>query len=102
MAVGIVDLANNGIQTTPSTQDDVQEFPHIKLAMYNIQSGRGGRLERALGEIKQMNIDIDILTKTKLIDGIYTRFSSGYHVHATETTSNNKGGAAFFWRDCPN
>ena len=76
MAIGVADIADHGIQMTPSTQDEVPESSYIKLATYNIQSGRGGRLEMALREMAIMNIDAGILTETKLTDGIYTRFSS--------------------------
>ena len=92
----------NGLDVAPSTQDEPVETSHIKLATYNIQSGRSGRLEIALREMEKMNIDIGILTETKLTDGIYTRYSSGYHVRATEATSHSKGGVALFWRDRPN
>ena len=93
---------DNGSQMDPSIQDEPIETPFIKLATYNIQSGRRGRLEMALREMDQMNIDIGILTETKLTAGIYTRYSSGYHVRATEASSHNKGGVALFWRDRPN
>ena len=67
---------DNGAPGSVSTQDSILESPYIKLATYNIQSGRGGRLEMALREMAIMNIDAGILTETKLTDGIYTRFSS--------------------------
>ena len=42
---------------------------HIKLATYNILSGRKGRLETALREMKRMNVDIGLLTEAKLTNG---------------------------------
>ena len=99
MAVAIDDQGSVG---GGSTTDLPPETPYIKLATYNIQSGRGGRLEMALREMELMNIDIGFLTETKLTDGIYTRFACGYHVRATEAVSHSKGGTALFWRDRPN
>ena len=66
---------------------------------YNIQSGRNGRLEMALRAMQQMNLDIGILTETKLTRGIHTRWSSGYHVVATEARSEHQGGVALVYRD---
>ena len=91
-----------GIQAGTLTNDAPPESPYIKLATYNIQSGRNGRLETALREMACMNVDIGFLTEAKLTDGIYTRYSSGYHVYATEATSPQKGGIALFWRDQSN
>ena len=84
------------------TPDEDLETPYIKTALYNIQSGRAGRLETAMREMEWMNIDIGVLPESKLTDGIYTRVSSGYHIRATEAASHNKGGVVLFWRDRPN
>lgn len=73
----------------------------ICIATFNIRSGRAGRLELALRSMEQMNVDLGILTEAKLTDGIYTRFSSGYHVCATTARSHSQGGIALFYRDSP-
>ena len=73
----------------------------IRLATYNIRSGRAGRLEIALRAMKQMNVDLGILTEAKLTDGIYTRYSSGYNVYATSARNHSQGGIALFYRDSP-
>jgi endonuclease/exonuclease/phosphatase family metal-dependent hydrolase len=67
--------------------------------MYNIRSGRAGRLEMVLRAMNQMNVDIGILTEAKLTDGIHMRQSSGYHVYATSARSHSQGGVALFFHD---
>jgi Reverse transcriptase (RNA-dependent DNA polymerase) len=46
-----------------------------------------------------MGIDWGVLTEAKITAGIHTRFSSGYHVVATEAPSATKGGIALFFRE---
>ena len=87
----------------PETVEDKDESPPkhvpITIATYNICSGRAGRLELALRAADQMNLDLGILTETKLTDGVYTRNSSGYQVTATDAPSAHQGGIALFYRD---
>jgi len=45
-----------------------------------------------------LGVDIGFLLETKLTDGIYTRFSSGYNVVASTAPSAWQGGIALFWR----
>jgi hypothetical protein len=71
----------------------------ISIGTYNIQSGRAGRLETVLRALQQMNMDIGILTETKLTQGIHTRWSSGYQVYATEARSCHQGGVALVFRE---
>jgi hypothetical protein len=68
------------------------------MASYNIQSGCNGGLESALQVMKLMEVDFGILLETKLIKGVYTRWSSGYHVRATHAPSTWQGGISLFWR----
>jgi hypothetical protein len=44
-------------------------------------------------------VDCGVLTEIKIIGGIYTRFSLGYNVFASNANSVQQGGIAFFWRD---
>ena len=91
---------STGIVEAPLT---TEESPYIKIATYNILSGRNGRLEMALREADRLNIDFGFFTEAKLTNGIYTRRSpEGYSVFATEAVSPHKGGIALFWRDRPN
>lgn len=87
----------------PDSVEDRDESPPkhvpITIATYNICSGRKGRLELALRAAAQMNLDLGILTETKLTDGIYTRNSSGYQVVATDAPSKHQGGIALFYRE---
>jgi hypothetical protein len=49
-------------------------------ASYNIRSGCNGGFESALQAMKLMGVDFGVLSETKLTEGVYTRWSSGYHV----------------------
>ncbi len=48
--------------------------------------------------MKLMGVDSGILLETKLTKGVYTRWSSGYHVQATHAPSAWQGGISLFWR----
>jgi endonuclease/exonuclease/phosphatase family metal-dependent hydrolase len=73
----------------------------IRIATYNIRSGRNSRLEMALRAMRQMNVDLGVLTKARLT-GIHTLAAEGYQVRATVATSHYQGGVALFWRDDAN
>ena len=62
----------------------------IKIATYNIRSGRAGNLESALRALEQMEVDLAILTETKLTDDRHTKFNFGYRVVATKAASHNQ------------
>jgi hypothetical protein len=70
----------------------------VALALYNIRSGRNGGLERALRAMDQLGVDIGFLVETKLTDGVYTQFLSGYKVVASTAPSARQGRIALFWR----
>ena len=82
-----------------SSESEEDKTTPIRIATWNIQSGRNGRLEQALRAMGQMNIDLGFLTEAKLTDGIHTRYSFGYRVVATEARSGSQGGVALFYRD---
>jgi hypothetical protein len=46
----------------------------------------------------QLGVDIGFLVDTKLTDGVYTRFLSGYEVVAPTMPPAWQGGIALFWR----
>jgi hypothetical protein len=71
----------------------------VALASFNIQSGRNGGLEGALRAMDRLEVDIGFLVETKLTDGIYTRFLSGYKVVTSTAPSARQGGIALFWRN---
>ncbi len=68
------------------------------MASYNIRSGRNGGLESALQAMKLMGVNFGILLEMKLTKGVYTRWSSSYHVQATHAPSAWQGGISLFWR----
>jgi hypothetical protein len=70
----------------------------ISFASFNIRSGRNGGLEGALRAMDQLGVDIGFLLETKSTGGIYTRYSRGYSVLASTTTSVRQGRIALFWR----
>ena len=76
------------------------KVPNI-FGTYNIRNGRKGGLEMALRGISQANMDLGILQETKLTDGVYTRWSAGYSVIATDAPSRHRGGVALFYGSKP-
>jgi exonuclease III len=72
---------------------------NIRIATLNIISGRAERLVSATRALQQMNIDIAILTETKITDECYTRHAFGYEVRASKAPSTSQGGVAICWRD---
>ena len=46
-------------------------------------------------------MDLGILQKTKLTDGVYTRGSAGYNVIAADAPSRHRGGVALFYGPTP-
>ena len=70
----------------------------IKIANLNIQDGRNSRLNGALRCMKQMDVDIGVLTETKFSNNKFTKVDEGYTVVGT-VTDGNKGGVVLFYRD---
>ncbi len=70
----------------------------INICTFNIISGGNARLESAMRMMNQMNVDLGILTETKLVDGYHTRRTSGYDIITTEAKSQHIGGVALFYR----
>jgi hypothetical protein len=68
------------------------------MASYNIRSGCNGGLESALQAMKLMGVNFGILVETKVTKGVYTGWSSGYHVQATHVPGAWQGGISLFWR----
>ena len=97
-----------GLDTThDDTVDDIQqtmteqpipESTSLRLATLNIIDGRRNRLNAALRCMKQMNVDIGLLTETKLSNDRYTKSAEGYRVEGTKADVG-KGGVALVYRD---
>ena len=73
----------------------------LRIASYNILTGRRWRLESALRAMDQMGVDFGFFLEAKLTEGIHTRYSSEYHVLATSAPSPHQGGIAMFYKDSP-
>jgi hypothetical protein len=73
--------------------------PQIRIAMFNIRSGRGEHLIAALRALEQLNVDVGLLTDVKLMGEWYTRHSFGYEVAATTAVHHSQGRVALCWRD---
>ena len=69
------------------------------VATWNIRSGRNGGLESAARALESLGVDIAVLQETKLTGKKHTRFTSGYHIIASEAESAQKGGIALAWRE---
>jgi hypothetical protein len=68
------------------------------VVLYNIRSGQNGGLESALKAMAEMGVDFGILVETKITEGIYTQFLSGYNVFASNAINVRQGGIALFWK----
>lgn len=71
---------------------------HIRVGTLNIRSALSGNLEAALMGIHQLNIDIAILTESKLTTDRYTHQRNGYKIFATTARSTSQGGIAVAFR----
>ena len=91
-------------QDLPTTMKPAESEPANKelvIGTWNIQSGRSTRLETALWALSIVGVDICFLTETKLTASIYTQFSLGYQVLATNAMSHRQGGVALVYRESP-
>jgi len=88
------------LEPATTTDSDIGTVP-IKIATWDIWDGRNARLETALRALNKMGMDLALLTETKLTDGIYTRYSSGYNVIAPNAVSGRQGGVALVYKDSP-
>ena len=69
---------------------------HI-LCLLNIMDGRKSRLNAAIRCMEQANIDVGLLTETKLSTDMYTKSTMGYTVSATKAVGMS-GGVALVHR----
>ena len=84
-------------QDLPTTVEPANSEPTNKelvIGIWNIQSGRSTHLETVLWALGKVGVDLCFLTETKLREGIYTQFSLGYRVLATNAMSHHQGGIA--------
>ena len=69
----------------------------LRLCALNILDGRRNRLNAALRCMRQMNIDLAVLSETKFHNGFYTRCAEGYQVIGSEA-GRDIGGVAVAYR----
>ena len=73
----------------------------LVIGTWNIQNGRSTRLKTALRALGIVGVDLCFHTETKLTKGIYTQFSLGYQVLATNAMSHHQGVVALVYRESP-
>ena len=73
----------------------------IRFSTYNIRNGRNGVLDSALMGMKQANVDLGVLQKTKVADGIHTHASADFHILADNAPSRHRGGITVFYQNTP-
>ena len=78
------DEESNGSIPTPIV-------PSFRLATLNITDGRKSRLNAAIRCMEQANVDVGLLTETKLSNDMYTKSAMGYTVSATKAVGMNGG-----------
>ena len=81
---------NGGMKSKPKCED-------VRVGTLNIVSGRGNRLEMVCKKLRRYEIDVCILTETKL-SGYHTVESSDFRIFATKVTNKSKGGVAMLYR----
>jgi len=87
---------------------DHSKHPVMNICTYNILAaeGRGSdgcnRLEQVMRCMRLMNIDLGILTETKLVQGCHTVSAEGYDIVASAAKSKHQGGVALFYRKSKN
>ena len=89
----------NEIKKDEKWREDGKRQRHndIRVGTLNVISGRGNRLEMACKKLRRHEIDICILTETKLC-GYHTIDSSGFSICATKVKNVNQGGVALIYQ----
>jgi hypothetical protein len=88
--------ATNNTAIDKVEDDDIAS---IRIGTYNIMNGRAGNMEGTLWAMNKMNMDIVLLTETKLTNDQYTKRAFGYDVVATKARSKAHGGVALIYRE---
>ena len=70
----------------------------ITICTWNIVDGRGNRLELACNRLNRLEIDVALLTETKL-NGRHTVSSYGYSIVTTKCRNPHQGGVALCFRN---
>jgi exonuclease III len=86
--------ANTHFKTINTTKNNKKS---IKIGTFNIMSSANSRLALAMKAMRLMNVDIGVLTETKLTDDFHPMKSNGYDIITTQATSRHQGGVALFF-----
>ena len=80
------------------TQEEGKRQGHhdIRVGTLNIVSGRGNRLEMVCKKLGRYEIDICLLTETKL-SSFHTVESNKFKMFTTKVKNKNKGGVAMLY-----
>ena len=87
------------LPTTMKQVESEQTNKELVIGTWNIQSGRSTRLETALRALSILGVDLCFLVETKLTNSMYTQFSLGYRILATNAMSHHQGGVALVYRE---
>ena len=79
---------SDNAQSSPTAQ---QRFSGLNIGTINIIDGRQGRLEMICNTLQRYEIDIGVLTETKL-NGFHTINSYGYSIMASKGSNGHQGG----------
>ena len=94
------DISQPAVLTGPIVPTSVNTTKqYIKICTYNIMHGGGSRFTLALKALLHMNIDVAVLTETKLAEDTYTKGAYGYTVYATDNQHAKQGGVALIIKD---
>ena len=95
-------LANT---TAPIAQKEHLEYTKLNICTYNIIAGGNHRIEQAMRCMELMNIDLGVITETKIQGKKSFHFRGkteghkGYTVIPTEAKSKHQGGVALFYME---
>ena len=84
-------ISNTVRNSNTENTEGFRKFSGITVSTWNIVDGRGNRLELACNCLARLNIDIALLTETKL-NGQHTVNSYGYSVFSTKCKNQHQGG----------
>ena len=83
--------------STPEWSDRMPTNPHLRIGTLNVRSCQGGNLEATLKNLQKMQVDVAVLTETKLTNDKHTVFHDGYSVCASKARRSLQGGVALIF-----
>jgi hypothetical protein len=99
-SVNLRDRANaTATNDTIIDKGEDDDIASIRIGTYNIMNGRAGNPEGALRVMNKINMDIVLLTETKLTNDQHTKKAFGFDVVVTKARSKAQGGVALIYRE---